>query len=154
MSNVTSKQVETSESSSAAPASENNLHTLEVERHLSRFAMHEPTLDLFNSLATRFNPAKMQGEERIIQFRFPDTDETVTVDVRKSVIFPRLGGSEGASTTVTLARSDFNRLLAEQASLPELIATGLATLDGSPVALQSLFGALDRPDPLFEIVEP
>lgn len=113
-----------------------------------------PTLDLFNSLATRFNPAKMQGEESILQFRFPDTDETVTVDVRKSVIFPRLGQSEGAATTVTLNRSDFNQLLAEQISLPELITSGSATLSGNPIALRSMFGALEKPDPLFEIVEP
>lgn len=113
-----------------------------------------PTLDLFNSLATRFNPAKMQGEESVLQFRFPDTEEAVTVDLRKSVVFPRLGGSSAASTTLTLSRSDFNRLLAEQVSLPDLIGSGGATLDGNPAALRSLFGALDRPDPLFEIVEP
>ena len=47
-----------------------------------------PTLDLFNLLATRFNPALMRGEESILQFRFSDTGETITVDLRQSVLFP------------------------------------------------------------------
>ncbi len=113
-----------------------------------------PTLDLFNSLATRFSPAKMQGGEAVLQFSFPDTGEAVTVDMRKSVLFPRLGEADGAAVTLTLPRSDFNRLLAEQVTLPGLISSGAATLEGNPAALQTMFGALDRPDPLFEIVEP
>lgn len=113
-----------------------------------------PTLDLFNALATRFNPAKMRGDGAELQFTFPDTGEAVTVDLRKSVLFPRLGEAASAATTLTLPRADFNRLLAEQVSLPELIAAGTASIDGNPANLQAMFGALDKPDPLFEIVEP
>ena len=113
-----------------------------------------PTLDLFNSLATRFNPARMQGREATLQFRFPDTGETITVDMRRSVIFPRSGEASGADATLVLPRSEFNRLLAEQVTLPDLIGAGAASLDGSPAVLRSMFEALDRPDPLFEIIEP
>jgi len=113
-----------------------------------------PTLDLFNALATRFNPKKMQGEEAVLQFRFPDTDEAITVELRKSVLFPRFGEANGATATLTLPRSDFNRLLAEQVTLFELIGAGSLSLEGDPRPLQAMFGALDRPDPLFEIVEP
>ena len=113
-----------------------------------------PTLDLFNALATRFNPAKMQGKEAVLQFAFPDTEEAVTVDLRKSVLFPRAGEADDPETTLTLARDDFNRLLAEQTNLPTLISEGAASVEGNPAALQTMFGALDRPNPLFEIVEP
>lgn len=113
-----------------------------------------PTIDLFNALATRFNPAKMQGEESVLQFSFPDTGEDVTVDLRKSVLFPRIGVAKDAATTLSLERGTFNRLLAQQVTLPELIGSGEAILEGNAAALQAMFGALDTPDPLFEIVEP
>lgn len=113
-----------------------------------------PTLDLFNSLATRFNPAKMEGEEAVLQFRFPDTGETVVVEMRKSVLFPRAGEGADPATTLTLARSDFNRLLAEQVTLAGIVSAGAASLEGDPAVLRAMFGALDRPDPLFDIVEP
>lgn len=113
-----------------------------------------PTLDVFNSLAARFNPAKLQGTEALLQFRFPDTDETVTVDMRKSVLFPRIGETTGAAVTLTLSRSDFNRMLAQQVTLPDLVGDGSALLTGNPAVLQAMFGALDQPDPIFEIVEP
>ncbi|MCR2834795.1 alkyl/aryl-sulfatase [Parerythrobacter lacustris] len=113
-----------------------------------------PTLDLFNSLGTRFNPAKMQGGEAVLQFHFTDTGEAVTVDLRKSVLFPRAGTAEGAAVTLTIARADFNRVLAQQVDLPALVQSGAAKLDGNPLALLTMFSALDQPDPLFEIVEP
>jgi alkyl sulfatase BDS1-like metallo-beta-lactamase superfamily hydrolase len=113
-----------------------------------------PTLDLFNSLATRFNPAKMQGKEAVLQFAFTDTGEAITVDLRKSVLFPRSGTAEAATVTLTIARKDFNRLLAQQVALPELVQSGAAKLEGNPLALAAMFGALDQPDSLFSIVEP
>lgn len=113
-----------------------------------------PTLDLFNSLAARFNPAKMQGREAVLQFDFTDTGEAVMVDLRKSVLFPRAGRAEGAAVTLTIARADFNRVLAQQVGLPQLVQSGAARIEGNPLALQAMFGALDQPDPLFEIVEP
>lgn len=113
-----------------------------------------PTLDLFNSLATRFNPAKMQGGEAVLQFAFTDTGEAVAVDLRKSVMFPRAGTAEAPSVTLTIARKDFNRLLAQQVAMPELLQSSAAKLEGNPLALAAMFGALDQPDPLFRIVEP
>jgi len=113
-----------------------------------------PTLDLFNALAARFNPAKMQGEEAVVDFAFPDTGEAITVDLRKSVMFPRAGVGENASAKLTIARKDFNLVLAEKVRLMELLGSGAASLDGNPAALLALFGALDKPDPLFNIVEP
>ena len=113
-----------------------------------------PTLDLFDALATRFNPAKMAGEEAVLQFTFPDIDQAITVDLRKSVMFPRRGEAEDPTSTLEIARSDFNRLLAQEVAVPELLASGAAKVSGNPMALLALFQALDQPDPLFEIVEP
>ncbi|WP_338304315.1 MULTISPECIES: alkyl/aryl-sulfatase [unclassified Erythrobacter] len=113
-----------------------------------------PTVDLFDSLAARFNPAKMNGAEAIVQFTFPDIGEAITVDLRKSVMFPRKGEAEAPSALLTINRSDFNRLLAREVGVQELMASGAASIEGNPLALLALFQALDQPDPLFEIVEP
>ncbi|MCP5397171.1 MAG: MBL fold metallo-hydrolase [Sphingomonadaceae bacterium] len=113
-----------------------------------------PTADLFDALASRFNPAKMPGEEAIIQFSMPDTGEAMTVDLRKSVMFPRPGTSAGYATKLTINRTDFNLLLAQQASLPALMQAGKASIEGDPAHLAHMFGALDTPQPQFPIVTP
>ena len=113
-----------------------------------------PTIDLFDSLAARFNPAKMAGAEAVLQFAFPDIAESITVDLRQSVMFPRAGTADAPTATLTIARSDFNRLLAREVGVQDLIASGAAGIEGNPMALLALFQALDQPDPLFEIVEP
>jgi alkyl sulfatase BDS1-like metallo-beta-lactamase superfamily hydrolase len=113
-----------------------------------------PTLDLFDALATRFNPAKMRGEPAMLQFTFPDTGESIAVDMRRSVMFPRKGMAEGSAASLTIARSDFNRLLAQQVQVQELLASGAARIEGNPQALLVLFQSLDQPNPSFEIVLP
>lgn len=113
-----------------------------------------PTIDLFDALAARFNPAKMKGEPAILQFNFPDTNEGITVDMRASVMHPREGLDEAAAAALTIARSDFNRLLAQEVDIQSLLASGAASIEGAPLALLTLFQALDRPDPQFDIVTP
>jgi len=113
-----------------------------------------PAIDLFNSIATRFNPAKMQGEPAVIQFDFPDRNETVTVDLRRSVLFPRAAADAGAGTRVTIARTDLTRLLTQQATVADLAGDGRMRIEGNGAALGALFGSLDPVDPQFDIVVP
>ncbi|GAA4643125.1 alkyl sulfatase dimerization domain-containing protein [Pontixanthobacter gangjinensis] len=113
-----------------------------------------PTIDLFDALAARYNPAKMQGAEAMIVFEFADTGEAVTVDMRRSVMFPRNGPSANPAVKLTINRSDMNRLLAQEVTLPGLIGAGTAQADGNIGALGVMFGALDTLTPSFEIVEP
>lgn len=113
-----------------------------------------PTLDLFDALAVRFNPSKMQGDEAVLDFTFPDTGEQISVDLRRSVMFPRLGASAAPAVEISIKRTDLNRLLAKEVSLPDLVGTGAVTLEGNPGALQLFFGSLDQQTPSFEIVEP
>ncbi|NMW30696.1 MBL fold metallo-hydrolase [Altererythrobacter sp. RZ02] len=113
-----------------------------------------PTLDLFDALAARFNPAKMQGEGGILAFNFPDTEEEISVDLRQSVMFPRVGSADAPVVTLSIQRSDMNRLLAQETTLPELLGSGAATFEGDVTALGRMFGALDSQVPYFEIVTP
>lgn len=113
-----------------------------------------PTLDLFDALATRFNPAKMEGSPAVLQFTFPDTDESITVDMRRSVMYPRSGKVDAPAAALTIARADFNLLLAQEVDIQSLLASGAATIEGNPLALLALFQSLDQPDPQFNIVVP
>lgn len=139
---------------SAAEDLRNPPDTLALTTNTAQVLAAIPTIDLFNSLATRFNPARMLGAEAVLQFDFSDTGETITVDLRKSVLFPRVGEAAAPAVRLTIARADFNRLLAREVALPMLVQGGQAGMEGDPAALQAMFGALDQPDPLFEIVEP
>ncbi|MEP1422897.1 MAG: alkyl sulfatase dimerization domain-containing protein [Erythrobacter sp.] len=113
-----------------------------------------PTLDLFDALATRFNPAKMNAAPAMLQFIFPDTEESITVDMRQSVMYPRAGSVEAPVATFTVARSDFNQLLAQEVDIQTLISNEAATIDGNPLALLALFQSLDQNDPQFNIIVP
>src|SRR3546814_8772740 len=73
----------------------------------------------------------MQGAEAVLDFAFPDTGEAVTVDLRKSVMFPRAGAGASPTVKLTIARKDFNRMLAEQVRLMELLGSGAAKLERS-----------------------
>ena len=113
-----------------------------------------PTHDLFDALATRFNPAKYQGSEAVVVFTFPDTGEAITIDLRKSVMFPRPGVASAADVAITINRSDLNKVLARQVQIPALVEAGAVSWTGNPMHLFALFGALDEQRPQFEIVEP
>jgi alkyl sulfatase BDS1-like metallo-beta-lactamase superfamily hydrolase len=113
-----------------------------------------PAIDLFDALAARFNPAKMNGAEATIAFVFTDSGEAVTVDLRRSVMFPRSGNDEQADARIIISRADFGRLLARQVDPQELLASGALTFEGNALAALPLFEALDPVDPTFAVVTP
>ncbi|MEW4467745.1 alkyl sulfatase dimerization domain-containing protein [Parasphingorhabdus sp. JC815] len=112
-----------------------------------------PAISLFDAMAARFNPAKMTGTGGIIQFSFPDRQEKVSVDLGKSVMFPR-AGETNANAQVAVNRDDFTRLLMREISPRELIASGAMKMSGDAGLLAAMFGALDPVDPQFDIVTP
>lgn len=111
-------------------------------------------IDLFDAIATRFNPAKMQGEGGIIQFTFADRKEAVNVDLGKSVLFPRAGQAEAATAQIGISRADFTRVLLRQVKPLELIQSGTMTVSGDTALMAAMFGALDPVDSQFNIVTP
>ena len=113
-----------------------------------------PAVDLFDALATRFNPAKMRGDGGVIQFTFPDRKEEVSVDLDKSVMFPRNGSHDAATTQVSINRSDFTKLLLREISPMALIQSGAMQLTGDTALMAAMFSALDEVNPQFDIVIP
>ncbi|HPE48483.1 MAG TPA: alkyl sulfatase dimerization domain-containing protein [Hyphomonas sp.] len=114
-----------------------------------------PTVELFNALAVRYDPSKMARDPFTINFVFPDTGETLALDVGDSITFPRPGVTGGApAATLTLNRSAFNQLILRTRTFQDLAEAGEAKLEGDPTALGAWFGALETPPFWFHIVEP
>ena len=118
------------------------------------FVKAVPSLELFDALAARFNPAKMQQSPYALVFRFPDQNETITLLVQRSVIVPREGTVDAPAATVIIDRADFNRLVLRAVSAPALMKDGKMKVQGDPKALGGLFAALDQPPYWFNVVTP
>ena len=117
-----------------------------------------PAVDLFDAMATRFNPAKMQGDGGIIRFWFPDRKEAVSIDLGKSVMFPRGEDyaitADGSDTQITISRALFTKLLMRQANPMELVQNKEMLISGNAALMAAMFGALDEVNPQFDIVTP
>ncbi len=117
-----------------------------------------PAVDLFDAMATRFNPAKMQGDGGVIRFWFPDRKEAVSIDLGKSVMFPRKEDyattADGSETQITISRALFTKLLMREANALELIQNKDMIVSGNMALMAAMFGALDEVDPQFDIVTP
>ena len=114
-----------------------------------------PTLDLFDALASRYNPQKLSREPFAVAFDFSDTGETIRVEVGRDVVVPRDVSETGeVAATLSLARSDFNRLILREAGVPQLMESGALTVDGDGQAAAAFLGALDQPDFWFPVVTP
>ena len=112
------------------------------------------SIDLMDSLAARFNPAKMAAEPFAVNLVFPDRDEEMTLHVGKSVLVPREGSSGDAAVTLTVDRAVFDLVLLGKTTLPEQLQSGAASVSGNPAMLLAFFGTLDRPDFWFPVVTP
>ena len=92
-----------------------------------------PAVDLFDAMATRFNPAKMQGDGGIVRFWFPDRKE---------------------DTQGTISRALFTKLLMREANAMELIQNREMVVSGNAALMAAMFGALDEVEQQFDIVTP
>ena len=100
----------------------------------------------------------MQGEGGILRFWFPDRKEAVSIDIGKSVMFPRKEDyaitGEGSDTQITISRPLFTKLLMREISPMELIRDKHMIISGNDALMATMFLALDEVNPQFDIVTP
>ena len=114
-----------------------------------------PTLDLFDALASRYNPEKLSREPFAVAFTFSDTGENIRVEVGRDVIVPRSVAEVGdTAATLNMTRVDFNRLILREAGVPQLVGSGALSIEGEGAAAAAFLGALDQPDFWFPVVTP
>ncbi len=113
-----------------------------------------PSLDLFDALAARFDPAKMDRAPYALQFEFTDTGEVVSLLVADAVLVPRDGGTDEARARITMTRADFDRLITRETGAARLMLAGRMKIDGDRGALSAMFDSLETPEFWFNVVEP
>ncbi len=113
-----------------------------------------PSIDLFDALAARYNPEKIDREPYSVVFVFPDRDETLSLLVEKAVLVPRKGTTSEPAATVTIDRVNFDRLILGEAKPLGLVTSGKMKINGKRGAVSAMFDALDQPDFWFNTVTP
>ena len=113
-----------------------------------------PSVDLMNVLATRYNPEKLQRAPFVLQFNFSDSGETISLHVGHSTIVPRPGVDETAIATLTLDRSDLDRLMLGLTTVQSLLENGDLMISGDSTGLVSLFETLENAEFWFNTQTP
>ena len=126
----------------------------ELNTQSEEMAAAVPTQLLFDSVATRFDPAKLAGGPVRINLVITDRNESAGVEAGPSVLIARVGlpGSEPAAT-LSGPRRLLLALFFAGIPLERLQAAGLK-VDGDAAAVKALVGSLDPVSSGFNIVEP
>jgi alkyl sulfatase BDS1-like metallo-beta-lactamase superfamily hydrolase len=106
---------------------------------------------IFDSLAIRVNGPRSWNLDLGFDITFADSDANYRLTLRNGVLVYRKIAPDPASATVTVRLASKMRLLT--AAFGDFSSPGLE-LSGDETALQSLLGALDAPDPNFNIITP
>lgn len=113
-----------------------------------------PTRDLFDMLASRYAPERLNRDPFAVNFVFRDTGETVGIEIGRSVIVPRLRAAAEPAAEVTLDRASFEGLLLRTHDMRALMASGALTVAGDGSALIAFLGLLEQPDFWFATATP
>jgi alkyl sulfatase BDS1-like metallo-beta-lactamase superfamily hydrolase len=106
---------------------------------------------ILDSLAIRVNGPASWELDLTIDLTFTDSVVNYRITLRNGVLVHRKVAADPASATATVKLAGKLRLLA--AAFGDFSSPGLE-LSGDASALQTLLGALDEPDPSFNIVTP
>jgi len=106
---------------------------------------------IFDSLAIRVNGPRSWDLDIAVDIAFADAATNYRLSLRNGVLVYRRIPADPATATVTVKAHSKVRLLA--AAVGDFASPGLE-VSGDQAALQAFLGALDQPDPAFNIVTP
>ena len=106
-----------------------------------------------NFLAIRMDGPRAEGLAFVMNLETPDTGETFVVELANETLTNIAGfRSDEADLTLTVNRSDLERVMAGEADLDTLLADGTATAKGDVAILGQLGALMVEFDPRFEIM--
>lgn len=110
----------------------------------------------FDLMAIRLDPLKAAGQSTVINWRFTDRGETMTLTLKHSTLTHRMGESASAAdASVTTTRATMDAIVLRKTTIPDALASGALKIDGDVPRLGALFGMMEPPSGLmFEILTP
>lgn len=112
----------------------------------------------FNFMAMKFIGTDHDASQMNYNFNFvfPDVKEKAVLLVSNGVVTPRIGSNlkEDVTATISIKRSDLDRISLGEAKYPELVENGTVQIDGDSNAFYKFLGKLDSFNLWFNIVEP
>jgi len=110
----------------------------------------------FDALAIRLDPAKAAGQSFVLNWRFTDRNETLSLCLGHCTLTHRMGDWSGVATaTITTTRAILDDLVLRKITAQEALGSGALKVDGDPSRFALLFGMLDQPPGLmFDVLKP
>ncbi len=110
----------------------------------------------FDALEIRLDPAKAAGQSFVLNWRFTDRDEEMTLTLKNCTLSHRMGErAANAGASVTTSRATLDALVLHKTTAPEALTSGALKIDGDPSKFALLFGMLDQPGSMmFDILTP
>jgi alkyl sulfatase BDS1-like metallo-beta-lactamase superfamily hydrolase len=113
------------------------------------------TSTLFDFIAVRLDPARVEGRSFVLNWILTDTGERVAQTLKHSTLTQRVDRIAGdADATVSITRTVLVDLALRRRSVAQAAADGALSVKGDPAPLEALFGMLDDFALQFEVVAP
>ena len=110
---------------------------------------------ILDAMAIRLDGPRAAPTRLTINWVVTDPDEAHLIEVENGVLNHRRDRAHPeADATLTIERRALNEMLTKTADLAALAESGRLRVDGDGIALATLLGLLDEPDPGFAIVTP
>jgi alkyl sulfatase BDS1-like metallo-beta-lactamase superfamily hydrolase len=114
------------------------------------------TLDMwFDFLAVRLNGERAQGKNIVLNWRFTDTKENITLNLENSAL-SHLSDAQAANAdaTLTLTRATLDEISMQRLTFPAALQTGRIVVSGKAEKLAELLSLIDVNTTMFPLVEP
>ena len=110
----------------------------------------------FDLMAIRLDAAKAAGQSLVVNWRFTDRNETLTLTLKHSTLTHRMGETAtNADVSVTTTRATMDQIVMRKLTIPDALASGALKLEGEIPKLGALFAMMDPPaGMMFEILTP
>ncbi|WP_028025372.1 alkyl/aryl-sulfatase [Enterovibrio calviensis] len=106
-------------------------------------------------LGVRLNGMKAANVDYTINFVLPDVNESFLVELENAHLNNLKGvQSDNPDMTLTMNRSELNKVLMGTTNIAELVKSGNAKIDGNAKALTDIASMMDNFDFWFNIIEP
>jgi alkyl sulfatase BDS1-like metallo-beta-lactamase superfamily hydrolase len=110
----------------------------------------------FDALEIRLDPARAAAQSFVLNWRFTDRDEEMTLTLKHCTLTHRMGEQAGApSASVTTTRATLDALVLRKTTAPEALQSGALRIEGDASKFVQLFTMLDQPGGMmFDILTP